>query len=433
MHQVTQMNYRRIVPVRDTSQAAFARAGLALIFTFGLLSCAADTEGLDGEQQFAPPAEVAEPQLRPLEQELFDIAYGAASEMPLSPHIKNRSRAQESVVQAMLLKGQVASARAATEGIENWRKGLSHGHLALFSALRGDRVAAEEHIKFARNIAANPTEKNVQEWRADRIAARVLLSEELLSAGMKDLTISPAIEKGDRADDEAIRAHLLKESELDEFFLTTDSLMQSGDLEEVSRIMQTLAFLHARLYERSEVRSQIEALVQQNCVKVPLQICVELKMHLAENMLYKGEKESAAAWLTEVSGHMEASSWPPERGLPIEAKLYSLAHRAGDEGSKELLDGLLPKYHQNLRYIVDIYRAGVLRAIAEAYHEIGDEGSCLSFLRMAVDAGVQNPNSRPRAHDLTATCLLLIRLDVEPDEDLMNSLRRVRDGLGDPW
>ena len=53
--------------------------------------------------------------------------------------------------------------------------------------------------------------------------------------------------------------------------------------------------------------------------------------------------------------------------------------------------------------------------------------------RLAVDEGVVNPNSRPRADDLSATCLSMARADVEPDAEFLARLREVRENLGDPW
>ena len=51
----------------------------------------------------------------------------------------------------------------------------------------------------------------------------------------------------------------------------------------------------------------------------------------------------------------------------------------------------------------------------------------------SIEAGVENVNSRPRAVDLTATCLSLIRTGVQPDPTLSTRLRQVCDGLGHPW
>ena len=78
-------------------------------------------------------------------------------------------------------------------------------------------------------------------------------------------------------------------------------------------------------------------------------------------------------------------------------------------------------------------RAAALRPIAEGYARLGDRDRALELYKRAVEEGVANPNSRPRANDLAATCASLAVVDLEPDAELMARLREVSEGLGDPW
>jgi hypothetical protein len=71
--------------------------------------------------------------------------------------------------------------------------------------------------------------------------------------------------------------------------------------------------------------------------------------------------------------------------------------------------------------------------VAEAYAAMGDRAAALAVYREAIAAGVGNPNSRPRAEDLAATCTSMARADIEPDDALWARIRTIRDGLGDPW
>jgi hypothetical protein len=64
---------------------------------------------------------------------------------------------------------------------------------------------------------------------------------------------------------------------------------------------------------------------------------------------------------------------------------------------------------------------------------MGDAGTTLNLYRRALEAGQENPNSRPRTDDLIATCCSLALHAVEPDETLMSRIRDIRAGLGDPW
>ncbi len=62
-----------------------------------------------------------------------------------------------------------------------------------------------------------------------------------------------------------------------------------------------------------------------------------------------------------------------------------------------------------------------------------DTAAALMVYKRAVEEGVENPNSRPRAEDLSATCLSMALHMVEPDAELKNRIRQISEGLGDPW
>jgi hypothetical protein len=80
-----------------------------------------------------------------------------------------------------------------------------------------------------------------------------------------------------------------------------------------------------------------------------------------------------------------------------------------------------------------MFRAGALRPLAEAYHALGDRDAALSVYKLAVEEGALNPNARPRAMDLSATCLSLAQSACEPDAELRERLAEMRAGLGSPW
>jgi hypothetical protein len=83
--------------------------------------------------------------------------------------------------------------------------------------------------------------------------------------------------------------------------------------------------------------------------------------------------------------------------------------------------------------IQNFTRATVLRAIAEAQVAMGDPVSALSTYRRAVTEGAVNPNARPRAEDLAATCCSMAVQGVQPDEGLGQEIARILAGLDHPW
>jgi len=80
-----------------------------------------------------------------------------------------------------------------------------------------------------------------------------------------------------------------------------------------------------------------------------------------------------------------------------------------------------------------MFRAGALRPVAEAYHALGDAKTALAIYRIAVDDGAENPNARPRAEDLTETCISMAVRGVQPDERLLTRIRQIEAGLREPW
>lgn len=64
---------------------------------------------------------------------------------------------------------------------------------------------------------------------------------------------------------------------------------------------------------------------------------------------------------------------------------------------------------------------------------MGDTAAALAVYKRAVEEGVHNPNSRPRAEDLSATCCSMALHGVEPDGSLWARMEDIRGRLGDPW
>src|SRR5215813_3973758 len=73
------------------------------------------------------------------QSELLDLAFKTATALPTEPHIKNRSRAQESVVDTCFQLDQPHRAAGYIQGIDNWRRGLAYADLALYCAQHESR------------------------------------------------------------------------------------------------------------------------------------------------------------------------------------------------------------------------------------------------------------------------------------------------------
>ncbi|MGA1708919.1 MAG: hypothetical protein ACO4CI_09550, partial [Phycisphaerales bacterium] len=103
------------------------------------------------------------------------------------------------------------------------------------------------------------------------------------------------------------------------------------------------------------------------------------------------------------------------------------------EEARRLVVKAIEVFDAKRETIFDIYRAGALRPVAEAHAAMGDRDSAAAIYRRAIEEGFGNPNARPRALDLSATCVSMASSGTLPDEATAKRLREIRGLLGDPW
>ena len=108
--------------------------------------------------------------------ELLQLAFDAATAMPLNPHIKNRSLAQELVVRACFELDQPSRALRYTKEIADWRRGVGYADFADYCALRGDTSEVQRYLDLAIEQAQTANDSGEQSWRVDRIRAKIAVT-----------------------------------------------------------------------------------------------------------------------------------------------------------------------------------------------------------------------------------------------------------------
>ena len=121
--------------------------------------------------------------------------------------------------------------------------------------------------------------------------------------------------------------------------------------------------------------------------------------------------------------------------IPESCRLVRLRKKMGvaDEELNERLNTMLATYNLNRERVVDIERVAPLCSLAEAYAFLGDSAQSLEVYALAIQEGQVNPNSRPRADDLSRICLSMALNQVEPSEAVWASLQQMCAALGEPW
>jgi hypothetical protein len=367
--------------------------------------------------------------------ELLDIAFDSATKFPIKPHLATRSKAQEAVVQTCFDLDQPRRAAGYVEQIDDWRRGKGYADLAFYLAQHGDRREVQPYLDLALKVAQHwMKEEDSQYWQIDRIKAAMARAH----LAMGETQAAARMEAG-TADFEAEQVEVLKASMLtpdlfDHEFELIDKSVATGTFDLTKSALESAAQLYKRFYSDVERRKLLEAKIKASWAKLPLQIRVELMFKLADAALDHRDNAKALALVGETRELMETAPWLPEDRIPLLGKIAGLRYRAGDkEAARGELDEALATFDAEREKIQSFNQAGALRPLAESYQSMNDRKAALTVYKKAVEAGSVNPNARPRALDLSATCCSMALHGVEPDPELRARIKQLRDGLSDPW
>jgi len=394
----------------------------------------------DSSQQSSAPPQVSgsglapDANLEPWRIELLELAFDAASRLPLDPHVKNRSKIQAEVIDACIEHGLFERAEEYAAEVADWRRGVVLGELAHQAARRGDIANADRLTAAARAELLSSIAAEEQEWRSQSILAKMALTELTLGRTESVLKLEREIEHSERLELVRAKAHILPEEDLELQVDEYQKLLESKDFEIMRNALSGTIELHDRFYEREQVRSQVEALVDEGSRTMPSTMRFDFMCRLTEQALQHGDRAHAAKRLEAVQRVFDEARWIPEDHVPGLARLGSLRFRTGStsQGLGQL-GAALGVFEAERYRVPDVFRGDALRPVAQAYMEVGEPENALSVYRKLVEEGALNPNSRPRAQDLVRTALALVHLNLRPDDALRSRIEELGRGLGEPW
>jgi hypothetical protein len=377
---------------------------------------------------------VADAPLEPFREELLDLAFEVASSLPLEPHVKTRSRAQDDLVATCLALDLPRRALRYADGIRNWRRGSCYADVALYLVRRGETAGVQACLDLAERVARAPADPDEQAWRRDRILAKLAAAYVLLDLDERAAGLSAGLVPSEEARVVEARAVAGGAEAVDVHVAMLADAVKAGTFDLVRHALDACAQLIDAQYDDEPLRARLEAAVRDTWRKMPRTVSLELQFRLAHGALDHDDPATARAWIAEAEGAMEGVPFRAETGVPLDARLAGLLHRAGETArARALADEALATFGRETETIADVFRGEVLRPLAETYRDMGDDEMALRVYRLAVEHGALNPNSRPRAEDLAATCGSLARSGLQPDAALHARLLAIRDGLGDPW
>lgn len=339
---------------------------------------------------------------------LLDEAFEIASAMQLDPHIKDRSRAQEKVIQAAFSLQQPVRALEYSEEVANWRRGAAIADYAHYSVEHGITNGIPDLLKQAEAIAWRAT----QEWRRDSVLKRI----ELVNRQMVLLSDKPLASTSAEEDFEQLGA------------------LAKGELDAARGRVGVCVGLYEKYYTDAVLRQRAEDEIKASWASMPVFLRIDCLQQLVEIALAHEDWPAALKLVNEGQLIIEQNTWPIEYRIPFAAQLAALRFQAGDSDTAlHALNELLKDYQEQEGEIIDIDRADALIPLAEAFEVSQQHASALDVYRMAISAAVKNPNSRPRAEDLSSICVSLALHHVEPDKALWAQLKSVKGQLGAPW
>ncbi len=378
---------------------------------------------------------ISDKPLAAFQLELLDLAFKTASALPVKPFIKNRSRAQEAVVAACFELDQPRRALGYIEKIDNWRRGAGYADFALYCARHGDTAEVQHYLDLARQTAETAAkDEDSQDWQIDRIRVKMAQTHAWLGQTKQASKLEAGVVDSETAKVAAVQAMRIDAAAFDEQLEGLDAISATGNLDQVRNALQACARLFDRFYDDPIRRSRVEASIQASLNKLPAQARIELLSDMASIALDHEDKRKALDFIKDSSAILESPDWTPEYQIPLLARLAGLLYSAGEkETARSEVDSALALFDERRDEIASMFRAGAIRPLAETYHSMGDTAAALALYRRVVEEGVTNPNPRPRAEDLSATCCSLALHRIEPDADLLARMVQIHGELAQSW
>lgn len=370
-------------------------------------------------------------QLEPWRRDLLELAFDSVTKMPLNPHIKNRARAQQKVVEACLELGQADLALYYIRQMPNWRRGLCYALYAQHAIDRGHTKGISDLLTRALAIGDDAS----QAWRRHRVRAavgraRIALGQTERASEIAD-QIDAHSEQGKLA---AAEAAMSDEMPYKDRVATFNRLLASPHMEVQANGVEGLMQLYDQYYEKPDRRDTLSQTLWNSFRNLPTDIGVEHLFSMAYIALAHDDREHAKSIADHLDNLFNAISIEPIYLLPLKYRLAKLYYLAGEQSdARQMMRRTMAFYNRERDDLLRTRRAGILRTAADTYLTFGDHDSTMKTYRRAVEEGSIFESSRPRATDLSETCLALALSNFKPDDDMVARLHDINTKLGSPW
>lgn len=371
--------------------------------------------------------------------ELLDLGYEAATAFPLVPHIKNRARAQERVLDAALEIGQRELAARYARSIPNFRRGtglakVAQAHAQALANAAGDAEAdsepeVDEIHRLLDQAAAVASAPGVDSWRKARVEIHRAIAFALIGERerARELIAGDTLSVGGDAKLAARARELITPQEVgyEQRLAKLKAMMQSDDFFTMHAALWGLAGLLEDHGHESQRRASILEVIESVPTKMPDALVTEVMFHVADGLLDRGEQRDSRRILKILEARRgEVETISLRYGVPLSAELAGLLHRSGQaEKARLVMEQTAERFASGRHEKAKLWYPDVLVSLAEARAIMGETGAALERYREAVVVTLENPNLRPRVDGMVSVVTSMAIHGVEPDEGLWQSFR----------
>ena len=372
----------------------------------------------------------ASPPLANLSQDdLLDLAFQISTSIPTEPFPSDRAKMQALVAQACIKNGSLIQATQYASKIEGWRQG------ELF-ALIGQQYASANETQLARDFAARAMEvaANEIDWRRERIVIETAKLYLQLGDSTKASALVEGATQAELGKLEAARTGIVLQSQLDNQADMFDKAIATKNFDLARGAIEGyLVWLNRVSQDEIRTTRALKA-IDDALLGLPFDLQVKYGIDLADILHKNLKRDLAILKLDKATEIFSATTFLPEDVAPLGAMIARARIRMGDAQSARLLLQRFYKEHSTRREgIVNLRRATSLRALGEGFYELGDRDDAIACYNLALEEGTINPNARPRAEDLVATCISMAEYGISLTPDLKYRIDTIRSSLTYPW
>lgn len=361
--------------------------------------------------------------------ELLELAFQIGSSIPVQPHTRDRARMQALVVQACIDNGSLVEAFQYASQIDGWRQGE-------MIALIGQKYLANNDAENARAFAKKALEKSGNEidWRKERIQTEIAKIYIQLGDTSQAYQLMSGARQEELGKMEVERTINMLPEELDIQADMFDKAIATHNFDFVRNAIEGYLAWFDRVASDDARTARASKAIDDAIRGLPYDLQIQYKIDFADHLFQSGKTEQAVLNLNNANEILSKTTFLPQDVSPLGAMIARAYVRLGDpKSARFLLQRLHAEYPTRREGITNLRRATSLRALAEGFCEIGDRDDAIACYTTALEEGAINPNARPRAEDLCATCVSMAKYKILLTPELTKRIALLRNSLTDPW